>query len=71
MSRCGEKDLAKRELLNSLIRSAHFEFKDQDSEIEDLYYKAIGKFKEYKSIQESEEKISEKEIGLTKELNIL
>ena len=70
MSCCGEEGLPKRELLNSLIRSAYFEFKDQDSEIEDLYYKAIGKFKEYKSIQESEEKISEKEVGLTKEFNI-
>ncbi len=70
MSSCKEGGLPKRELLNSLIRSAYFEFKDQDSEIEDLYYKAIGKFKEYKSIQESEEKISEKEVGLTKEFNI-
>jgi len=70
MSCCKEEGLPKRELLNSLIRSAYFEFKNQDSEIEDLYYKAIGKFKEYKSIQESEEKISEKEVGLTKEFNI-
>ncbi len=70
MSCCGEEGLPKRKLLNSLIRSAHFEFKDQDSEIEDLYYKAIGKFKEYKSVQKSEKKVSEKEIGLTKEFNI-
>lgn len=77
MSSCAEEDLPskeeslpKRKLLNSLIRSAYFEFENHDSEIKDLYYKAIGKFKEYKSTQESEEKISEKEIGLTKEFNI-
>ena len=70
MSCCREEGLPKRELLNSLIRSAYFEFKEQDSEIEDLYYKAIGKFKEYKFIQESKEKISEKEVGLTREFNI-
>ena len=68
MSYCREGELPKRELLNSLIRSAYFEFKDK--EITDLYYKAIGKFKEYKSTQESEEKNSEKEINLTREFNI-
>lgn len=70
MSSCGQGNLPKRELLNSLIRSAHFEFKDQDSEIEDLYYKAIGKFREYKITQESEEKTSEKEVNLAKEYDI-
>ena len=45
MSSFEGESLPKRELLNSLIRSAYFEFKDQDSEIEEIYYKAIGKFK--------------------------
>lgn len=62
--------LPKRKLLNSLIRSAYFEFKDSVPEIRNLYYKAIGKFKEYKTIQESAEKIFEKEVGLTKEFNL-
>ncbi len=70
MSSCKEGDLPKRELLNSLIRSAYFEFKDKDSEIEDLYYKAIGKFKEYKSVQKSEEKVLEKGVDLAKEYDI-
>lgn len=62
-----DKD-AKKALLTSLIRAAYFEFKDK--EIEELYYNAIGEFKEYKSSETSNETESETEINLAKEYNI-
>lgn len=64
-----DKAAAKKGLLTSLIRAAYFAFK-KDDEIEELYYKAIGEFKEYKTSTESDEKNSEKEVNLAKEYNL-
>ena len=69
MSSLKDSELPKKGLLISLIRSAYFEFRN-DGQIEELYYQAIGKFREYKTSQQSEEKISEKEVNLAKEYNV-
>lgn len=60
--------LTKKALLTSLIRAAYFEFKD--NEIEEIYHKAIGKFKEFKAGELSNEVVNSKEIDLGKEYNL-